>query len=84
MVAVQRQSSGVSLTSRAGVFVVLSVDTIFIAVSITLLKQKEKNLNSGAQLGPYFPLRTEILIFFFQCTLGRLYLASADWLSGRT
>lgn len=81
VVTVQCQSSDVSLTLTAGVFVVLSVDVVFIAFSITLLKEKEKNLNSGA----LYSFENRNSDFFFQYTLERLYLAViSSWMAERT
>ena len=80
VVTVRCWPSDVSLISTTSMFVVLSIDMVLIAFSTTLTKQKEKNLNSGACLQPYFPLRTEILNFLqFETlvhTLERVYLTT--------
>ena len=80
MVIVQYRSSDVSLILTASTFVMLSIDMVLIDFSTALPKQKEENLNSGAWLGPHFPLRTEDIMFLqFESlvhTLERVHLST--------
>lgn len=88
MVTVQCQPSDVNLMFTTSVFEVLSVDTILIAFITALSEQRENNLNSGAWPGPFsFSLKNRKFNVFavetFMCTWDRVYLANADWLSGK-